>query len=103
MIHLSILIAVNFGVLGFAMTNATEWGPPVGASAIITTVLGWFMFRQDKKNDNIAKIMTHVASSLYMNVLTSRAADALLKQDARKGLRELRGEKPDDTTTTPGT
>jgi membrane associated rhomboid family serine protease len=90
--NVALLTLMNFGVLGIAMTAPTEWAPPIGASAIIATTLGWFMFRNEKRQELLANRMEHVARSSYYVVLTSRAADALIKQDAKSGLNELDGK-----------
>ncbi len=85
--------------LGFALLASVappEWAPPLGASAIITTFVGWLMFRMEKRFDAFTQRMGHLAAANYMSVINSRYADAALKADATRNLQKMKdGEPPD--------
>lgn len=93
MSHFALITLMNFGAVGVAANGPIEWAPPIYASAIIATVLGWFMFRLEKKLEHNSNRLEHVARSSYYQVLASRAADTMMKQDAQKDLDDLNEKK----------
>jgi hypothetical protein len=89
--------ALNMSAAVIAATTApVEWAPPIGIASILSTVLGWFMFRLEKILQKFATKLHHVASSSYMVVINSRTAEAGMKNDAAAGLERLKkDEEPD--------
>jgi hypothetical protein len=97
---LDVLAAVAAG------TAPAEWMPPIAASAIIATVLGWFMFRVEKRLEGIklsldeARIAKeYLARSNFLLIMSLKQGrvDDSVREDAREQVAQMDRRRKSDT------